>query len=161
MLSFNLALPGQKSIKCLFNDLKKDDRSFAVSLPGWLVRSGLNYASKHTEETDKALFESLKGAIKKVRVLVIESTDKDHSAAFQEFYEKAEKDKLELYASVKDGQNKVNIYVQEEKDKIKHFFLTVNGGKELALIHIKTDLPIKTFKETAFTFHKDKINDNE
>ncbi len=151
-------LTAQKSIGCLFNDLKKDDKSFAITLPGWLVRTGLNYASNHTEENDRALLETLKGVIKKVRVLVIESTDKDHSQAFEKFYSKSEKDHLELYASVKDDGNRVNIYVEEKEEIIKNLFLTVNGGKEIVLVHIKADLPLKTFKETDFSFHKNKIN---
>lgn len=151
-------LSAQKSIGGLFNDLKKDDKSFVVSLPGWLVRTGLNYASNHTEENDRALFETLKEVIKKIRVLVIDSTDKDHSKAFEKFYSNLEKDHLELYASVKDEGNKVNIYIEEKEEIIKNFFLTVNGEKEIVLLHIKADLPLKTFKETDFSFHKNKIN---
>lgn len=158
---FTLHLNAQKSIKGLFNDLKKDDKSFAISVPGWLVKTGLNYASKQTEENDRELLESLKDVIKNVRVLVIEATHKDHSEAFRKFIEKSEKDHLELYAAVREEKNFVNIYVEEKDEIIKNFFLTVNGGEDIVLVHIKADLPLAKFNETNFSFHKNKINLNE
>ena len=156
----NLDLFAQKSIKCLFNDLKKDEKSFAISVPGWLVKTGLNYASNHTEENDRLLFEKFKDVIKKVRVLVIDGTEKDHTESFEHFYSKSEKDKLELYASVKEDKNKINVYVEEKDDIIKNFFLTVKGEKEIVLLHIKAELPMKLFKDTDFSFHKNKISKN-
>jgi hypothetical protein len=155
------SLTGQKSIKCLFNDLKKDEKSLAITVPGWLIKKGMNYAAKYTDEGDIALFDSIKDALKKVRILVINSTNKNHSKAFNDFYQKASKDNLELYASFKEENNKINIYINEKEESIKNFFLTVQGESEMVLLHIKADLPLKTFNQTNFSFHKNKIKNNE
>jgi hypothetical protein len=138
--------------------MKDDDRSFALKLPGWIVNTGLKYA---LSDKDNDALNLLKDKIKQVRILVNENPTVNVESLITKFKSKSLSDNLELYASVKDKNNTINIYAEQKKDKIKNLFFLINGENNVVLLHLKTDILITDFEKANFTFNKNNKQDEK
>ncbi len=151
-------ITAQKSVNNLFEDMKDDEKSFALKLPGWIIDAGLKYALSDEDNETLNLF---KDKIKKMRVLVNENPTIDFKKAIAKFKNNFSNDHLELYASVKDKSNLVNVYVEESKDKINNLFFLINGDNTVVLLHLKTDIALADFEKANFTFNKKTKKDEK
>jgi hypothetical protein len=156
LISINVS--SQKSINNLFESIKDDEKTFALKLPGWIIDTGLKYA---LSETDNQTLNLFKDKINQMRILVNENKEANFNNVISKFKKAATKDHLELYASVKDKENIVNIYVEESKEKVKNLFFLINGDDNTVLLHLKTDILLSDFKNADFTFNKEKKTNNE
>lgn len=158
-LMLGMQVGAQKSVNTLFEDMKDDDRSFALKLPGWILNTGLKYALSGEDNETLNLF---KDKIKQVRVLVNEHPTIDVKQLIANFTSKVAKDNLELYASVRSDGNIVNVYVEENKDRIRNLFFLINGNENVVLLHLKTDILLTDFQKANFTFNnKNKKDENK
>lgn len=147
----------QRCIKQLFNDIKKEGYSFAITAPAWLVKAGINAASDHNSlEKDKDIWLSLKDKIKGVRFLINDKSNDKQQAIMKQFAQNAINENLELYASFTEGKDRVQLFVEEKKDKITNLLFLINGDNENIIFHIKTDVSLTEFESKSFSFQKNK-----
>jgi hypothetical protein len=145
---------GQKSINKMIDEVKEDNHTYALSLPGWVINKTLGIATKHMDEGDVEIFKSLKDKIKKVRIAFNESLPNEKfSKAYDTFKEKSIKDGLESYAYVKHEDSNVNIFIGEKENVVKNIFFVINADKSTVLLHLKTDLTLDEFNKAQFSFH--------
>ncbi|MBK8700197.1 MAG: DUF4252 domain-containing protein [Saprospiraceae bacterium] len=153
-LLFIIPVNGQRKINRLFDQMKDDGYTFALTLPGWLVKTGLNAAHKHTLGEDKDIFLALKKHISGVRLLVDEKSNARKNEILKQFAADPEKSGMELYASFTEKNNLVKLFVEEKKDKIKNLLFIVSGENDTVLLHLKTDIAFNEFKNSNFSFNK-------
>lgn len=147
----------QRCIKQLFNDIKKEGYSFAITAPAWLVKAGINAAADHNSlEKDKGIWLSLKDKIKGVRFLINDKSNDKQQAIMKQFAQNAINENLELYASFTEGKDRVQLFVEEKKDKITNLLFLINGDNENIIFHIKTDVSLTEFESKSFSFQKNK-----
>lgn len=147
----------QRCIKQLFKEIKKEGYTFAITAPAWLVKAGINAAADHNDmEKDKEIWLSLKDKIKGVRFLINDNSNEKQQDIMKQFAQNASKENLELYASFTEGKDRVQLFVEEKKDKIKNLLFLINGDTENIIFHIKTDLSLTEFESKPFTFQKNK-----
>jgi hypothetical protein len=151
-----LGMNAQKSINKFINKHKQEAHTLTMTLPGWLIRSGFNYAEKFSEDNDEKAYLSIGQHIKKLRFMVIDEKHNTSQSEIRELMEKAiDKDHLEIYTSYRDGDNDVNILVKEEKEIIKNLVIVSRGDDHLTVVTINADLPISEFKKANFSFNQD------
>ena len=147
----------QRCIKQLFKDIKKEGYSFAITAPAWLVKAGINAAADHNSlEKDKEIWLSLKDKIKGVRILINDKSNEKQQDIMKLFAQNATKENLELYASFTEGKDRVQLFVEEKKDKIKNLLFLINTDSENIIFHIKTDVSLSEFESKPFSFQKNK-----
>lgn len=147
----------QRSVKKLFCEAKKEGYSFAITVPGWLARKGLNLVTKHTMSEDKDKWMSLVDNIKGVRFLLNENCTAKQRDLLKSFAAHATQNDFQLYASFAEGKNKVQLFVEEKKEKIKNLLFLINGEQEAIIVQIKTDLSLSELEQQNFSFKKNNI----
>lgn len=147
----------QRSVKKLFCEAKKEGYSFAITVPGWLARKGLNLVTKHTLSEDKEKWMGLVDKIKGVRFLLNENSTPKQRDLLKSFASNAMKNNFELYASFAEGKNRVQLLVEEKKEKIKNLLFLINGEQEAIIVQIKTDLSLSELEQQNFSFKKNNI----
>ncbi len=139
------------------DDHKEQKRSIAMTIPGWIIRSGTNWASRFAENEDEKAYLSIGQHIKRIRFLVIDEGSNISGATIKDLLTEVKKDGIyEEYLSVRNPDANVNVLVHEEKDIIKGLVILANGDDSFALVNLKTELPLHIFENTDFSFLKEK-----
>ena len=151
-------LSGQKAVNKLIDKLKEDDNAYAVTLPGWFIRSGAKMILNE-EEIDFRLeqgYHDIIDGIKRLRVVVIPENMGFDSKKVAESIETVKAiDNLVDYARVKDDGNKVHVMVKEEgEETIKNLVVFVQGEEELVLMTLKTDITMTELKNANLSFNE-------
>ncbi len=154
-----LTIPGlhaQKSINKFIDKHKQKQHSLAMTLPGWLIRTGFNQANKYAEDQDEKAIYEIGKHIKQLRFLVIEKEAKVPSSEITELIAYADRrDKLESYTTIRDGDTTVNVLMKEKDDKIKNLVIITSDNDHLAVVNIKADLPFEIFRAANFSFNQE------
>lgn len=157
VMGFSSNVQSQSCIKKLFKEIKKEGYSFAITAPAWLVKAGINAAADHKSmDKDKEIWLSLKDKIKGVRFLINDQSNEKQQDIMRQFARNAVNENLELYASFTEGNDRVQLFVEEKKDKIKNILFLINGDQENIIFHIKTDVSLTEFESKSFSFQKNK-----
>ena len=150
-------LQAQKSVNKIIDQVKKNDHSITLTVPGWLIRKAISLGLKSEgEHEDTEIWENLKDGLGKIRFSVVdhEEMDIDQQKIDQQLRNAIEKDGFEDYAIVRDKGTKVRVMVREKNESIRNVFIYASAVDMQSAIHIKTDIPTSTFKKAAFSFNK-------
>jgi hypothetical protein len=144
---------GQKSISNLFNDLKEDEYTYGIKIPGWLVNTGLKKVQNDLTELEEIeRLKKVKGKIGQFRFLFNFKKDFDFNSSIQKFYSQLSNDKIEKLITVKTKMNTlVDIFMMEEKGRIKNILFIATSNDIKFLGHVKTDLSIQEFENINLT----------
>ena len=150
-------LQAQKSVNKIIDQVKKDDHSITLTVPGWLIRKAISLGLKSEgEHEDTEIWENLKDCLGKIRFSVVDHKDMDidQEKIDQQLKNAIEKDGFQDYAIVKDKGTRVRVMVREKEGNIRNVFIYASADNMQSAIHIKTDIPQSTFKKAAFSFNK-------
>ncbi len=155
ILSFQ-AVHGQKTVDRFIDKMKKHKDAYVVTLPGWLLRTGIEIADDNQLMYEPG-FEDVVDGIKRLRVLYIDSDSKLDKTEFKSAinYIK-EKDGYVDYAIVKDGKTNVHVIVKEDKTKVKSLVLLASSEDGVTIINLKTDIDMDELKAANLSFNKNQ-----
>jgi len=149
----NLSVSGQSSVKKIVKQLKNTENYEGISLPGWLIRMGLNLAVKvEGDESNSELFKWA-GKIKHLRVATTKLNTKKYNtgAIINNFMKEVqENDGFEEYMSVRSEDQHLKIMVQEVDHSIKNLLIFSDENGEIAFIHLKTNFLIEDLQKISF-----------
>ena len=149
-------ISGQRSVNKLIDKMKEHKNAYAVTLPGWLIRTGLNIAAEDELKFEKG-FKEIVGGIKRLRVLYIdEKVSIDNSKMRSIVSQIKEKDGYVDYATVKEENNLVNVIVKEEGTRIKSLVIIANGEDGFTILNLRTDIEMEDLKNANLSFNKSK-----
>lgn len=149
-------LSGQKSVNKLIDKMKEHKHAYAVTLPGWLIRTGINVASDNELKFEEG-FNELVGGIKRLRVLYIDEHVKIEDTKLRSIVtQMKEKDGYVDYATVKDDGNLLHVVVKEEDTKIKSLVLIANSEDGFTILNLRTDIEMEDLKKANLSFNKSK-----
>lgn len=134
--------------------MKEHKHAYAVTLPGWLIRTGLNLAAEDELKFEKG-FKDLVGGIKRLRVLYID--DKvtiDNSKMRSLVSQIKEKDGYVDYATVREDSNLVHVIVKEQGTRIKSLVLIANSEEGFTILNLRTDIEMEDLKKANLSFNK-------
>jgi hypothetical protein len=135
----------------IFDDAKKHDKSFAVSLPGWMIRGGIKQATKN-EDIDEAIedLSKIEGALKGARVLVASDLPPTLLQNLNNQSRILDQKGYSSYISVKNKGLNFNLYGFEKKDKLRDlFFYGSTKENEIIMVRLETDISTKDFERIA------------
>lgn len=157
LLGFTV-LHGQKTVNKFIDQIKKHDRAVAMTIPGWLIRAGINLSDNGIEDQDAEEIRNLGKKIKKLRFVVVDRQHHISESEADEFLKRAKaKDGFEEYTRVRDKGTRIYVLVKEEKDKIKYLTIFSRAEDAIALINLKTDITFEDLEKAEFSF-KNKEN---
>jgi len=149
----NLSVSGQSSVKKIVKQLKNTENYEGISLPGWLIRMGINLAVKvEGDESHSELFKWA-GKIKHLRVATTKLNTKKYNtgAIINNFMKEVqENDGFEEYMSVRSEDQHLKIMVQEVDHSIKNLLIFSDENGEIAFIHLKTNFLTEDLQKISF-----------
>ena len=146
----------QKSVNKLIDKMKEHENAYALTLPGWLIRTGFNLAMQDELKFEKGFQDLVKG-IKRLRVLHIDEDVTIEKSKMRSLVSQIkEKDGYVDYATVRDNDNLVNVIVKEDGTKIKSLVLIANSGDGFTILNLRTDIEIEDLKKANLSFNKSR-----
>jgi len=143
----------QKSVNKLIDKMKKHDDAYAVTLPGWLIRTGINILDEDELRFENGFQELVQG-IKKLRVLHIDSDPNITNKNMASYVKRIkEKDNYEDYAIVREDGNNVHVIVKEKKSRVKSLVLLAHSTDGFTILHLKTDIDLDQLKNANLSFN--------
>ena len=149
-------ISGQRSVDKLIDKMKKHKEAYAITLPGWLMRTGLNIAAEDELKFERG-FQDLVGGIKRLRVLYIDDKVSIDNSKLKSIVDQIkEKDGYVDYATVKEDKNLVHVLVKEQGSTIKSLVLIANSEDGFTILNLKTDIEMEDLKNANLSFNKSK-----
>ena len=153
LLSFQ-AVNGQKSVDKFIDKMKKHKDAYVVTLPGWLLRTGIEIADEDQLKYEPG-FQEIVDGIKRLRVLFInKDSNLDNKELKSVINQIKEKDGYVDYATVKDGRNNVHVIVKEDKTRVKSLVLVSSSEDGFTILNLKTDIDMDKLKAANLSFNK-------
>jgi len=150
------SLSGQKSVNKLIDKMKEHKHAYAVTLPGWLIRTGINLATEDELKFEEG-FKELVGGIKRLRVLYIDEHVSIENGKLKSLVSQIkEKDGYVDYATVREEDNLVHVIVKEDGTKIKSLVLIANSDEGFTILNLRTNIEMEDLKKANLSFNKSK-----
>ncbi len=150
LIGTNLA---QRPLNKFIDNHKNQDKAVCMTLPGWLLRSGFNFAENFAEEQDEKAFLDLGQYFKKLRFLVIDEKAHVSDYAIQTLLNDLPDHGMEKFVSFREEGNNVNVWVREKDDIVKNLSILIRGEDNLIVVNLNTDMPLDALKEANFSFN--------
>ena len=131
------------SVKAFYDKYMGLEKVTNISLQGWV----LQMAAEFTDEEDgKALLEK----ITKLRVMVMEEGNLVSKNDYRSLTQSLEKDSFEKLMDVRDGDDNIDIYLQEKGGNISNVLLMVNSPDEFVMLSLEGNLKFEDLKKLDF-----------
>ncbi len=106
-----------------------------ITVPGWLVRFGMNFMDK--DDLEGVDIQAIARKVSEIRVVSIEGGEKVAFSDFQKLIEDAKSENFEELMNVRSDGDNVHIMMREKKGFIRDVFIMVqeNSG-EFVLVNI-------------------------
>ena len=154
MVTMLVPTSGQQSVNHLFKEMKKQDYTYALTVPKFLVKYGIKKALQSMNEGDREKFAPFISNISKVRLLINEKMKNMETGQLSKYIDEIQKDKFDLYASVKSEGNLIKLFARENKDILEDLFFVINGDDGSVLLHLKTNIASSDFEKAQLSFSK-------
>ncbi len=136
--------------------MKKHENAYVLTLPGWLIRTGINFVAEDELKFERG-FQELVGGIKKIRVLYIDDKVSIENEKLRSIVSQIkEKDGYVDYATVKNEDNLMQVIVKEDGSKIKGLVLLANSDDGFTILNLKTNIEMEELKRANLSFNKSK-----
>lgn len=156
ILSFQ-AVNGQKTVDRFIDKMKKHKDSYVVTLPGWLLRTGINMADDNNKIYEPGIQEIVDG-VKRLRVLFLNGDSQLSNSEIRSVVNQIkEKDGYVDYATVKEDGTNLHVVVKEDKNKVKSLVLLANTEEGFTIINLKTDIDMDELRAANLSFNKNQI----
>ncbi len=132
---------------------KKNTVNFAI--PGFAIKIGAKIARKHVEE--ESVKEALKLAkgIRGLKVMVMEDNHGVSKTSYRRLSGKVAKGSFERLITVQSGEENIDIFIREKKDKIRNLLILVHTEDEFVFLSLKTKLKLEEISKVIKTFIKE------
>lgn len=156
LLVFMLSSCSRNPVNKLFDDMKKDDRVVALTLPGWMINKafGLALMSEDLPNDEINKLQNVAGDLKKIRVCVNNKPSQLRRDALTKGIKKLDNRGYEVYAMARNENNSYSFHVQENKEIIKGLLFQINSKDNVALIYMEAEISKSTFEKMNLNFNK-------
>lgn len=142
---------GQRTVNKFIDKHLKNEKAIAMSLPGWLIRTGANIARNFSDEEDVKEYLKLAKYIKKVRFMVIEDDVDIEYDEMRSLLTNIRKDEFEDFVKVRDKRDHVHILMKESSGDLKNLVILVYEPENLVVVSLKLNLPMEEFEALDFS----------
>lgn len=136
MFTAGSAFAQSKSFEALKYQFKDSENVHSVSVSGFFCRMVLWMAD------DEELKEAIK-ELNHIRIITIPKTNfKDQNLTVNGFRKVLQRDQFESLATVRDQGEQLEIYLQQNGNKSKRYFVLVEDDTEVTAIELKGEIDI-------------------
>jgi len=156
LLVASQSLHAQKSVDRFIDQLKKDDQSYVLTIPGWLIRTGIGIADEEELRFEKGFGDVVDG-IKKLRVLFLDREQAVPRSELNSVIQQIkDRDGYEDYAKVKDDGADVHVMVREKGDSIRSLVVMASSEEGFTILNLSTDIKMEDLKKANLSFNKSR-----
>ena len=160
VLSLTTSISAQKTADRFIDQVKKERESVVMTLPGWLVRTGINIAIEEDLDEGRGIQDIVDG-IKKIRFAIIDSEHNIESADIQKLVALSqEDDQMKIYVKAREDGQQMHVLVKEVKDRIRAVVIVSYSEDEFAILNIKTNISLTDLENARFSFNKERAASN-
>jgi hypothetical protein len=142
-----------QGIDRFFEKYKSAEGKTNVQIEGDFIKFIANFANDDENEVMKK--------ITKIRVLVMEEENPVQKSDYDRLMSDMKSERFEELIKVRDGKDRVDIYVKDESDIITDVAVLVNGEEDFVLLSIEGNLKMSDLKDLDIDMdggdHFDKI----
>jgi len=150
------SLHAQKSVDRFIDQLKKDDKSYVMTIPGWLIRTGIDVADEKELRFEKGFGDIVDG-IKKLRVLFLDREKAVPRSELNSVIKQIkDRDGYQDYAKVKDNGADVHVIVKEKNDSIKSLVVMASSEDGFTILNLSTNIKMEDLKKADLSFNKSR-----
>lgn len=146
----------QKSVDKFINKYLKEDKTIAMSFPGWLFGSSMKFIAKMDEDHELDEYAALAKHVKNIRVFVASDEHNIPSSEVKKLMVKmTNSEGYDEYIRVRSAGTKVNLFAIEKNEAIKQLVFLVDDIDNFVLVRLKLDMPYSVFKDLNYKLQKE------
>jgi len=123
----------QQIIQTFYQKYMEYDNVTDVHLDGWVLKLASHFSG---DETAERLLEK----ITNLRVMVMENGNLVSKADYKKLLKDLQKDRFSELMNIREGTQKVDFYIREQKDAITNVIILVNDTDEFVLLSLEGNL---------------------
>jgi len=153
VISFSVLQAQELSPDKFINKIKKEDSAYAFTIPGWLIKAGGKIAinDEEVDYREREMIKELTSHIKKIRFVASETMPESFESNFKALKNYMDNHSYEQLISVREENNKINLWAQFNGNTIKRMVISVNGEDEGSVFfNIKSKIDMDRLKEMKF-----------
>lgn len=153
MVSFSTSYAQELSPDKFINKIKKEDSAYAFTIPGWLIKAGGKIAinDEEVDYKEREMIKELTSHIKKIRFVASETLPEKFETNFKALKNYMASKNYEPLISVREENNKINLWALFDENTIERMVISVNGEDEGSVFfNIKSDLDLDKLKKMKF-----------
>ncbi len=159
-LSFAVLSFGQTTnVTRFMNSFHKSENTTKISIPGFLIRTGVFFAKSFIEDDDETKMAlEFTRKVKSLKLLVVENKDVLSTKAYNELISNIKEDNFEELIKVRDGDTNVNLFVIEKNNVIKNLLILVDETDEFVMLNLKTKMDYEDINHIVQTIQNEGSN---
>ena len=140
-----LSMPSfaQQGIQNFYKKYMTNEKMTNINLSGWVLEMAAKYAD---EGEEKEMLEK----ITKLRVMIMEDANLVTKTDYSDLIRDIKKDDFESLMNIKEGGDKIDLYIRDDGETITNVLVLVNGDEEFVLLSLEGNLKFSDLNDINF-----------
>lgn len=143
IISFSYPVFSQQSVQNFYKKYMTSEKMTNINLSGWVLQMAGEYAD---EGKEKEMLQK----ITKLRVMVMEDGNLVKKSDYSELIKDVKKDDYEPFMNIKEGNEKIDLYLKDDGETITNVLVLVNGDDEFVLLSLEGNLKFSDLNDINF-----------
>lgn len=150
VIAFSLPLFSQNGIQNFYRKYMTNEKMTNVNLSGWVLQMAAEYAD---EGKEKEMLQK----ITKLRVMIMEDGNLVSKTDYSDLIKDIRKDDFEPFMNIKEGGDKIDLYLRDDGETITNVLVLVNGDDEFVLLSLEGNLKFSDLNDINFDVKNGEI----
>ena len=150
IITFSLPLFSQNGIQNFYRKYMTNEKMTNVNLSGWVLQMAAEYAD---EGKEKEMLQK----ITKLRVMIMEDGNLVNKTDYSDLIKDIRKDDFEPFMNIKEGSDKIDLYLRDDGETITNVLVLVNGDEEFVLLSLEGNLKFSDLNDINFDVKNGEI----
>ncbi|MCR9290171.1 MAG: DUF4252 domain-containing protein [Bacteroidetes bacterium] len=133
----------QEGIQNFYKKYMTNEKMTNVNLSGWVLNMAAQYAD---EGKEKEMLQK----ITKLRVMIMEDGNLVTKSDYSSLIKDIKKDDFEPFMNIKEGKEKIDLYLRDDGETITNVLVMVNGEDEFVLLSLEGNLKFSDLNDINF-----------
>jgi len=148
---------GQRTVHKFIDKVKAHDDAIAMTIPGWLVRTGVRIANDEKDIDETRGYRDIIKGIRKVRFAAVDGSNPVPADQVKRLVRLAqEKEGMEEYIRVKDDGQHVIVLMKEKNDKVSNVTIITSSEDEFVIVTVKTKISLTELQNADFSWNSEQ-----
>lgn len=143
IIATSLPAFSQEGIQNFYKKYMTNEKMTNINLSGWVLQMAGEYAD---EGKEKEMLQK----ITKLRVMIMEDANLVTKGDYANLIKDIRKDDFEPLMNIKDGGDKIDLYLRDDGETITNVLVLVNGDDEFVLLSLEGNLKFSDLNDINF-----------